>query len=697
MRRLLTILSVIISCGAFGQHGLSFYHLRGATFQSTNYNPAFFPQGNFFLGLPAISGVNFYVNNRFSYNDAINNDEGSNILDVDNLVEGLGKINNLSTHLNLSLFHIGFRIPSTGAAIALFANERTALDVLYPKDLIEWAWLGNATKLGKKIQVNKVAVSLTHFREYGLALAYSIPKSPIKIGIRAKYLQGVVNASTPTWFNATIETDYQNYQLDLSWKNGMLRTAGVNNIMNGDVIPYVISNGNIGAGIDLGTDYRINKYYGISLAINDIGFIRWKEDVTTYQMDDVEFSYNGMNLKGARNYFDAIDTAIEQFKFPENSEAYTSMIPANVITSWTYTPIQGTDIIATANARIIQKQVLPTFGAGIRQYFGPNLILSASAVRVPQQFVNVGASFAATIAGIQLYAGVDKIIGYSVPNMKWAEGRVGINFIFGNRHKKSSKGPAGGYVDPDYSQFSSLKTESRGVVTNTFNGRKIKVKGQDGIYTIAKIEEPDAGGSATPKVVKNDRLPRMAGSATGTYHNKDKSSRSIGSATGSLQNDARPPSNTPSATGPMTGQPQQVKQSSSGLIPSEKRASNIQSATGQIVHERKASNNRSATGQIATQSKGRKAGGGSATGRIKHERKSIGNRSATGSIATQSKAKRRGGRSATGQVSHARGKSRGGGSATGSVTHQKGKRRGKSSKSSGFGGGKSFKLFFWKK
>ena len=59
------------------------YHLKDATFQNTHFNPAYVPEyGNFFLGLPVISGINAHVSSKLSYNEIYTKGGDSTLLDT---------------------------------------------------------------------------------------------------------------------------------------------------------------------------------------------------------------------------------------------------------------------------------------------------------------------------------------------------------------------------------------------------------------------------------------------------------------------------------------------------------------------------------------------------------------------------------------------------------------------------------------
>ena len=73
---IVSLLSICLFAGlkSSGQTSLSFYHLGDATYQNSNLNPAYIPDGRWFIGLPVLSGVHVHANNKFSYNQLISKD-----------------------------------------------------------------------------------------------------------------------------------------------------------------------------------------------------------------------------------------------------------------------------------------------------------------------------------------------------------------------------------------------------------------------------------------------------------------------------------------------------------------------------------------------------------------------------------------------------------------------------------------------
>ena len=294
-------------------------------------------------------------------------------------------------------------------------------------------------------------------------------------------MQGFVNLSTPHNFNATLKTNNENYQFEADWQNFQFRTAGISQfsdeaINEEDLASYFISNGNSGFALDLGFEYKLNKDYAFSFAVNDMGYIGWKEHIETVGLSDSTFVYAGVELQGG-DIIDSISLVSNKFKVDTTYEQYTSFLPANIISSIVYTPVNGTDVITTLNAKIIQGQINPGFGLGIRQTVSSNVIISASVTKLPQQFFNVGLGFAAKLGPVQLYMATDKILGYSVPSMKWAQVQLGMNLVFGGAESDSKSGKSGASTQGSYGN-------GKGVKTYSFHGQKIEAKKYEDIYTI---------------------------------------------------------------------------------------------------------------------------------------------------------------------------------------------------------------------
>lgn len=495
MKKLIYILAIVILAGfrLEAQHGLSMYHLKNATIQNTQFNAAYVPEfGNFFLGLPVISGINVHASSKLSYNEIFTPSGDSTIVDVSKAISKLTAQNGIYTHLNINLLHLGYRLPS-GGVVTFFANERVELDFLFPKKVTQFLWEGNATILEEEVKLGRFALSANHFREIGLGYAQDLPDFGIKVGFRAKYLQGMFNGSLPGNAKGDILTENENYQLNLDLQNGMFRTSGIDIASGdeGDIGSHLVNNGNTGFGVDLGMEYTYNRFYKVAIGINDIGFINWKENITNYSLNDTTFRYTGSQLKGAYSLQDSVENFVDRFKVnDDNTDPYTTMLPARIFGSliWKYSP--RIEVISTISSRVIQGQPRFSFGVGGRYSLGSGLTASANVTKLDQQFFNLGLAVAAKISILQVYIATDHLVGYSAPDLDAIDFRFGINFVFSSKNKSSKdSGPGGRSSYKDSKQSKSKTKGEKGVKYGFFLGEGVKVKGSEDIYTIIKKQK----------------------------------------------------------------------------------------------------------------------------------------------------------------------------------------------------------------
>ena len=485
-KSLIAIIALFLCLPTLGQTSLSFYHLGNSTFQNSSLNPAWVPEGKVLVGLPVLSGIHVHFNNKLSYNEAFTKENGEVTLDIDKALSNLQAQNQLSVHSRIELLHLGFRLKN-GALLSLFASERVEADFLYPKELVDYVWNGNNNFLDDQIRIGNVGVNATHFREIGIGFARSVTPQ-LDFGIRAKYLMGFLDVSTPGNLTANLTTSGEFFQLEGELKNAQLRTAGVDiyDGSEGDLASHLVGSGNTGLAVDMGFEYKLSPYYSFAASILDVGFINWNTNVVNETLNDTTFTYSGVDLDGIGDIRDVLeDSLFTKFDATETNETYRSWMPVKAYGSWIYHYNSNTDMYATIGARLIQGQLKMLYGGGITRRFGRVFVGSISATKLPQQFFNVGASFAVNGGPMQFYMAADQIINFSVPDFKSFDFRFGINFRFNGREQNlvsnSSVTSYGGGAKPGTN--GTLKGP-KGYDSGIFLGRQVKTKKRDGIYSI---------------------------------------------------------------------------------------------------------------------------------------------------------------------------------------------------------------------
>ena len=489
MRRSIQFPLLIIALGigsiANAQNSLSFYHLGNATYQNSNFNPAYIPDGRIFIGLPALSGVHLHVNNKFSYNDIFTKEGNKNIAKVSGIISELQKQNMMSAQVNISLLHLGYRFPS-GTVMSVFANERVEADLLYSKTLMRFLWDRNDAYVGETLDMSSMGTNATHFREIGFGIAHQL-STQLKIGARIKMLQGFFNYSTPSKMVATLKVNPQTYAWDLEVENAMLRSSGKETY--GD---NFISSGNSGVALDVGFEYSYSKKLSFSGSITDVGFISWKSDIENKVFNDTTFNYSGVNIKNVNIVKVLKDSLNKKFSTTLTTDAYKTWLSAKAYGSVTYSS-GNTDFIGTIGSRIIQGQVKMLYGGGVRQHIGP-LTASLNAIKLPQHSLNLGAALAVRGGAVQYYIAVDQVLSLSVPDVKAFDFRTGLNIIIDRSEESSTlKGD-------------TRKTGNKGISTVSFLGNKVTTKRTEGVYSIIpKQNKRKLPKSSTPPEKKRKK------------------------------------------------------------------------------------------------------------------------------------------------------------------------------------------------
>lgn len=476
-----TILTIFATSGVFAQTSVSFYHLGRATYQNSQLNPAWIPEGKLFVGLPVLSGVHVHVNNKLSYNELFTKENNQILLDVDKVLSNLQRQNMVSAQVNVNLLHIGYTFDA-GPTLSFFANERVEVDALYPREIVDFVWNGNNTLLNEKVQIGRVGARASHFREIGIGFAAPVTDQ-LDFGLRAKYMIGFLDASTPGNLTANLTTSGEFFQLEGELKNAQFRTSGVDiyDETVGDLGSHLVSNSNTGLAVDIGAEYKLSRYYSIAGSILDIGWINWKENVVNETLNDTTFTYRGVNLDGVGDIRDALeDSLFSRFETTETNDAYKSWLPVRAYGSWIYHYSPQTDFYATVGTRLIHGQLKMLYGGGITHEFGKAFTASISGTKLPQQFFNIGAAFAVNGGPIQLYMAADQVINFSVPDAKAFDFRFGMNIKIRRRQEELAEDAAVGKAPI---------AGAKGIDTNVFLGKSVKTKKRDGIYSVIKKQK----------------------------------------------------------------------------------------------------------------------------------------------------------------------------------------------------------------
>ena len=317
-----------------GQITNSLYFMHGVP-QSNRINPAHQPKCGFYLGFPMLAPIRLEVtSSSVAYQDFIYPHPTQDSLitflhplgDKQAFLDRLHSVNYLISDLGTSLASIGFR--TSVGFFSLDVTTRVDGAVYYPRDLARLLLYG--AREGEIYQFDGMGIDLSLFNEASLGWSASILDN-LQVGVRGKLLFGVADLSTRrSELSLSTSQDLWNIRSDIMM-NASLPFADVQYDQEGmiedvlldedieDLGPfaapgYLFNAGNLGAGVDVGINYRPIEQLQLSASAVDIGFISWKDGVhdVTYMADyDFEgIEINPFEVSEDSNFGDYLDSVL---------------------------------------------------------------------------------------------------------------------------------------------------------------------------------------------------------------------------------------------------------------------------------------------------------------------------------------------------------------------------------------------------
>ena len=279
-------------------------------------NPALRPSNSVYIGLPAISGINLNINNNFfNFSDVLSQSGDSLITifhpdyDIEDFIKKIKDVNAIEPQVMIQLFGLGFKA-GKDLYIFLDINERIEANVALPGDLLRLGFQGNESFIGSKIDLSSLRTDIMWYREAGLGFSKNFTNN-LRLGVKGKLLFGMATASTDIRsLGITVTDDYSHiFDADMTVNLSAPGTVNMdtdNNIEDFEfdstrfdktskIVNYLLKPGNIGLGLDIGAEYTFTDRLRASAAITDLGFIKWKRDITNLQAES-RFDFSGIDL-----------------------------------------------------------------------------------------------------------------------------------------------------------------------------------------------------------------------------------------------------------------------------------------------------------------------------------------------------------------------------------------------------------------
>ena len=480
---LLVLLFALIITSASAQNSQILYNMNLP--QNHLLNPALRPSNSVYIGLPAISGINLNINNNFiNFSDVFikgNNDSILTFLhpdyDIDNFIDEIKNKNSLAPQVSIQLLGLGFSVGDNNY-IFLDINDRIEGNVVLPGDILKLGLLGNEQFVGSTIDLSSLRGDVKYYREIGLGLSRNF-SNKLRIGVKGKLLFGIAAASIDNRsLGISVANDYT-HSLDADLTVNVSAPLEVymdadNNIdsivfddarfdsNNKEIVNFLMGKKNMGLGLDVGATYTISDKLMVSAAITDIGFIKWKKDVTNLQADS-QFEFSGLNLtdviSGTKTIDELgdemVDSLKNSFTVSNLNEPFTTWLPLGVTFAGRYNLTKNFSLGLLSYSRIIGKQIRESLTLSANLNISNAFSTSVAYTAMNQRFDNLGAGLAFRTGVVQFYLMTDRIpvtwnkiivddSNNTIPlPSSWnaINLRVGMNLVFGNKIKKKNDKP----------------------------------------------------------------------------------------------------------------------------------------------------------------------------------------------------------------------------------------------------------------
>jgi hypothetical protein len=481
-RCLLILLLIVFIKDAESQNSQVLYYMNLP--QNHLLNPALKPSNSFYLSVPALTGINISLNNNFvNFSDVIMPDQKGDSLisflhpdyNVDDFLKKLKSSNYITPDLSIQLLGLGFKA-GKDLYVSLDIIERVQGNFALPKDLFVLALKGNNDFLGKTINLSGLDARLKYFHEFGMGFSRNFGNK-LRIGLRGKLLFGVTNISfNNKSLGLKINDDYSyDFNADLSATiSGPVKVYSTVNSSTGrteiDSIAlddekfskpeFYLNTGNMGLGIDIGATYQLTDKINFSASITDLGYIKWKNDVTNLKANS-QFKFSGFNITDVVNgtkTFDQLaqgmaDSLKNSFTISNENQPFTNYLPVGVSVGGSYNLSKSISLGILSHSIIIGNQIREALSLSANLNLGNAFSTSICYTAENSRYDNIGAGLAFRLGVFQIYFITENIplrwnkinsdngsvyLPYSLNTINM---RLGMNLAFGNKDKKKHDRP----------------------------------------------------------------------------------------------------------------------------------------------------------------------------------------------------------------------------------------------------------------
>lgn len=320
------------------------------------------------FSIAPIANLHFDANMPYAFNDifSISNGGLKYMIDIDKMATNTGRNKYFLFRSGFDWLHFSGR---KNDAIWRFAIEEKLVAASgFHNNFINMINSGNMKFLGQEYAMG-LSLGEVHLRSINFTWSQAINEK-LDAGLTAKFYSG------RSWF--TLQSGVYLYtQEKLEYIDMGISGKGKSSVpvllsqitgregTNIQFLNYLFGIRNPGLGFDIGINYKVNENIQLSATINDLGFIYWNRNITSFTADG-EYRWNGIDISGPLN--------LETFKNLRDNNSVVAfrdsflnrLIVPSTDSYFTHSPIS---IVAGANFKYDDKL---SFATTIETYYFSN-------------------------------------------------------------------------------------------------------------------------------------------------------------------------------------------------------------------------------------------------------------------------------------------------------------------------------------
>tara|TARA_B100000767_G_scaffold81574_1_gene78461 strand:- start:4228 stop:5760 length:1533 start_codon:yes stop_codon:yes gene_type:complete len=354
--------------------------------QHLEFRIAHQPQHGYFA-FPALGNASFALSNSMihpaQWLSQTGNDPLATIV-VDEVFSSWDDPNRLAASVQLDWLQFGRFFNEKSSFVHGGIREFAHFSLTLPTDLLKFPLTGNANfdlMNDAGLDLSDLELHAEHRRSYYLGWQKRW-NDRLSSGIRLSFIQGIRNVNA-TVQNLNWSTDVDTWDWDLTGQasgqsSGMwpvVQLIDSDGLSDADVLRLqeeMIAGLGRGVGMDFGLEYAWSSKWMTFLQVNDLGRIKWEEDVLNYTTQSASFVFTGFSLNEEDNWtIDGAEDSLvvwsesvsddleNQAEFIENGKAYSTYLGSRWSVGAEYAPFPNAKWSPSLGVLLVKKNQLP--------------------------------------------------------------------------------------------------------------------------------------------------------------------------------------------------------------------------------------------------------------------------------------------------------------------------------------------------